>query len=70
MAWGFVDDAIAILQGRYEDPVEYDRKIQEVINRIKSDENWMKNVIEKAKEQNLPVDSMLVLDAIWVIENE
>ena len=70
MAWGFVDDAIDILQGHVEDSVEYDQKIQEVINRIKSDENWMKSIVEKAKEQNIPVDSMLVLDAHWVIENE
>ncbi|QIA09720.1 alginate O-acetyltransferase AlgX-related protein [Draconibacterium halophilum] len=70
MAWGFVDDAIDILQGRVEDPALKKQKIQEVINRIKSDENWMKSVVEKAKDQNISVDSMLVLDAIWVIENE
>jgi hypothetical protein len=70
LAWGFVDDAINILRGRVENPAEYERKISEVINRIKSDENWMKSVKEKAKEQAIPVDSMLVLDAIWVLENE
>lgn len=70
MAWGFVGDALDILQGRVEDPAAYKLKIQEVIRRIKSDENWMKNVAAKAKEQNISVDSMLVLDAKWVIENE
>lgn len=70
MPWGFVDDAIDILQGHVEDPAVYDQKIQEVINRIKSDENWMKSIVEKAKEQNILVDSMLLLDARWVIENE
>ncbi len=70
MAWGFVGDALDILQGRVEDPAAYKLKIQEVIRRIKSDENWMKNVAAKAKEQNISVDSMLALDAKWVIENE
>lgn len=70
MPWGFVDDTIDILQGHVEDPAEYNQKIQEVINRIKSDENWMKSVVEKAKEQDIPIDSMLVLDAQWVVENE
>ncbi|HYQ56088.1 MAG TPA: hypothetical protein VEP89_01990 [Draconibacterium sp.] len=70
LPWGFIDDALAILQGRVEDHETYNQKIQEVIRRIKSDENWMKSVAEKAKEQNISVDSMLVLDAKWVIENE
>ena len=70
MAWGFVNDALDILHGNFEDPAAYEQKIQEVIKRIKSDENWMNNVAKKAKEQNISVDSMLVLDAIWVIENE
>ncbi|WP_297096130.1 hypothetical protein [uncultured Draconibacterium sp.] len=70
MAWGFVDDALDILQGHIEGPEAYNQKIQEVIRRIKSDENWLKNVTEKANEQNISVDSMLVLDAQWVLENE
>lgn len=70
MPWGFIDDAMAILQGRVEDPVVYQQKIQEIINRIKSDEKWMENIAKKAKEQNTLIDSMLVLDARWIIENE
>jgi hypothetical protein len=70
MAWGFVDKATAILQGRVEDPMIYKQKVQDIIARIKSDENWLKNVKQKAEEQNIPLDSMLVLDAKWIIENE
>lgn len=70
MAWGFVDDALNILRGDFENPAVYAQKIQEIINRIKSDENWLKSVVAKAKDQNIPVDSMLVLDAQWVVENE
>lgn len=70
MAWGFVDDAINILQGNIEDPKIQQQKIKEVIKRIKADEKWMENVVQKAKNQNISVDSMLVLDAIWVLENE
>jgi len=70
MAWGFVAEATDILQGHVEDPAVNATKIQEVINRIKSDENWMKSIVAKAKEQNISVDSMIVLDAIWIIDNE
>ena len=70
MAWGFVDNALNILQGNVEDSAVYRQKIEEVINRIRSDEKWMKSVKEKAKERHISVDSMLVLDAQWVIENE
>uniref|UniRef100_UPI00321768FE alginate O-acetyltransferase AlgX-related protein n=1 Tax=uncultured Draconibacterium sp. TaxID=1573823 RepID=UPI00321768FE len=70
MAWGFVNDAINILQDNVEDSAVHKQKIKNVINRIKSDKNWMKSVVEKAKGQNISVDSMLVLDATWVLENE
>jgi hypothetical protein len=45
-------------------------KIQNIINYIKTDENWMKVIKEKASQNNIPVDSMIYLDAVWVVEQE
>ncbi len=62
--WSEVED--------YQDPDEpsYEEKIQKKIEYIRSDKDWMKYIEEKAQEQQIPVDSMLLLDAAWTIENE
>ena len=41
------------------------------LNRIGNDEEWMKEISKKAKERNLSVDSVLVLDAtFWAKKND
>ena len=47
-----------------------EERLQNLINSIRADENWMRLVEEKAMEHNISVDSMLLLDAKWIIENE
>ena len=42
----------------------------QVIKRIKSDKNWYQLVKEKALKRNIPVDSMLKLDAKYVLDHE
>lgn len=44
--------------------------IQEVIKRIKSDPKWFDAVKEKAKNKNISVDSMLQLDARYVLKHK
>ncbi len=61
------------LEGRPEKAASKIRKtemLQKIIVRIKSDENWMKVIREKARQKNIPVDSMLFLDARYVLEHE
>lgn len=38
--------------------------------KIKADEDLMKSIENKAKERYLSIDSMLTLDAIWILDNE
>ena len=38
--------------------------------KIRKDGDWLNKVKEKAKQKNIPVDSMIKLDAIWMVENE
>ena len=45
-------------------------KIQNTINYIKTDENWMKVIREKAIQNNIPLDSMIYIDAVWAVEQE
>lgn len=44
--------------------------MNQVIKRIKSDKNWYQLVKEKALKRNIPVDSMLKLDARYVLDHE
>jgi len=62
--WGEVEE--------YTDPDEpsFEEKLELQIENIRSDKQWMKHVEEKAEENQISVDSMILLDAIWVLENE
>ena len=44
--------------------------ISKMIDKIKLDPSWFEHVKNKAKEKNISLDSMLTLDAIWVLTNE
>jgi hypothetical protein len=60
--WGFPEAAYKIL---YEKHL-HDR-IQNLMEYIRTDKNWMKHIEEKARQRGIPVDSMLYLDADWGI---
>lgn len=44
--------------------------IDEVVNRIRLDESWLNDIKIKSIKRNLPIDSMLILDAKWFIEQK
>jgi len=44
------------------------RDIEEKIKQIRNDSAWMKHIKDKAKEQNLTIDSMVRLDAEWILK--
>ncbi len=45
-------------------------RLDNLINYIRTDKKWMKQIEKKAIKNNISVDSMIVLDAKWVIEQE
>lgn len=49
---------------------EYNRRIEKYKLIIRKDKNWLLSVQEKAAVANIPLDSMLKLDAIYLIECE
>ena len=51
------------------DPDKMDTLIRNQVEIIKKTPSWLKAVETKAKQKNIPLDSMLYLDAKWVIEN-
>lgn len=48
--------------------VAFETEIQNLINRIKIDKKWFDEVQEKAKNEGITVDSMLYLDAKFILE--
>lgn len=46
----------------------YLKKMQEYRQSIRQDEQWMKSIREKADKKGISIDSMLTLDAIYLIE--
>lgn len=45
-------------------------RLEQLIRRIRNDQQWMQSMEKKAKERNQPIDSVIVSDAKWIIEHE
>lgn len=43
-------------------------KIEEYIQTIKNTPEWLEKVKKKAIQRNIPLDSMILLDAIWMVD--
>jgi hypothetical protein len=70
--WGFIEEA----SKRYHDnntamwnDTGFVQEYNEIINGIKSDKVWYDTIIAKALRQNITIDSMLKIDALWVLQN-
>lgn len=48
----------------------YEERLKEIIASIKSNAEWMATITKKAKDQKISVDSMMVLDAKWMIDEQ
>ena len=49
--------------------IQKDAILKETMYNIKNDSNWFKLIQQKAKDKKISVDSMLYLDALYVLEN-
>lgn len=49
------------------DDVERNNKIEELINNMKSDEDWFKSLNQKAKEQNISVEEVMLNNAEYLV---
>lgn len=77
-SWGFVENALAAFSPGYdknaperkEKVLSYEEELQKHKKNIAANKNWMKQIREKAKAQNISIDSMLTIDAKWVMEQK
>jgi hypothetical protein len=49
-------------------PKDRQSRIAEYVQRIKNSPDWLEKVTEKAKLKNIPLDSMILLDAIYMVD--
>jgi hypothetical protein len=73
LGWGFVDKAYNYFRGNKElnnwSP-EFRRKLNEIENYIRTDKEWLEKIKIKALRKNISVDSMITVDAVWLIQNQ
>lgn len=73
--WGFIEEAFKVFAHNKPDKSfghddAFQTQVINIINYIKTDVKWYSLIKKKAAEKGIPVDSMLVLDATWQIEQE
>lgn len=70
LGWGFIENTYALLKNPQKvNQNEYNKRIEDMIRYIKTDQNWMNSIIEKAKKNRISIDSMLLLDARWQVDH-
>jgi hypothetical protein len=74
--WGFVTTALHdldpknmnLVQEKPGNATDIEEELKIHIRNIRADKNWMKDIERKATDKNISVDSMLILDATWMME--
>ncbi len=67
--WGADNEFLKIFQKKYSFDARknYKKRIEKMKEEIRSNKDWMQYIQQKAKDKNIEVDSMLTLDAIYMI---
>jgi hypothetical protein len=48
----------------------YEERVQEIVGQIRSNPQWLADVEKKSKEKNIPLDSMILVDARWLVDEQ
>ena len=72
IGWGFINEAYDFYKGthtRIEKNSNYYKKVKELIIEIKNNAQWLIDTRNRAKERGISLDSCLILEAMWQIDN-
>lgn len=69
LGYDFIEDIYPLYHDVRRDP-EFMKKVMDLKNYIRSSPEWMSAIREKAKQKGLSEDSMMVEDAIYVLERD
>ncbi len=75
-SWGFTEAALSSFNNKNfsqadalkAKALKEKRELETQIKSIRSDKKWMEEIKRKARKNNVSVDSMIVLDAKWMID--
>jgi hypothetical protein len=69
LGWGFISNAYKyfVLEENID---SFEARVQKFKNNILSDPAWIKAIEEKAKQNNVPLDTMIMRDARYMAEME
>ncbi len=75
-SWGFTNTALSAFNNKNFSPfdalrakaLQEELELEKQINSIRSNKKWMEDISKKASKNNIGIDSMLVLDAKWMID--
>ncbi len=73
LGWGFIENTYDHFKGVERQTIpdaEFQKKVNDLRNYIKTDKEWMKHIEQKATENQVSVDSMITLDAIWQVRQQ
>lgn len=73
LGWGFIENTYNLFKGtkkKTDFDADFQKKVQDLCNYIKTDKNWMKQIEKKAAVNKISVDSMITLDAIYQIQQD
>ncbi|MBN2274524.1 MAG: hypothetical protein JXK95_09345 [Bacteroidales bacterium] len=73
--WGFIEEACAVFsydnsKNRVKEDSVLKKRVTDLVNYIKTDDKWYSLIRKKALEKGIPIDSMLVIDALWQLQQE
>lgn len=72
LGWGFIEDVEKYYKGTYTSHkinFEYLKNVKELVAAIKTNHQWLSDVKIRANEKGISLDSSLVLEAMWQIDN-
>lgn len=71
--WGFIQNLDQLFKGTYQtihkQPI-LNKQVIQYIDLIKKDTQWLADTKIRAKQKNITIDSMLVLEALWQINQQ
>ncbi|MBK8450678.1 MAG: hypothetical protein IPL42_11920 [Saprospiraceae bacterium] len=70
LGWGFIEWTSRLVDNNEYQNLDFEERVANLIKYIPSDSAWIQKIRIKALEKGISIDSMVVLDAMWLIEHE
>jgi hypothetical protein len=73
IGWGFLENVEMFFKGiktPVSEKMDLIRRLKDLRGAIKGDNKWMSEIEQKAQKRGISIDSMLTLDAMWVLEQQ